>query len=113
MLRLRPNFSRVCAVSAVALLCAVSSNAQEKVELRLRLAEGQTFDHIVAIQQKSSQTISSVRMDQTETTRFRLRNEVTQAQIDIFTIKSTYQSVVSEGRMSTALGNDELSLYDS
>lgn len=92
--------SRLRLASFATLLFTVCSHcgsapAQEKVELRLRLQKGQTFEQIAAIQQKTSQTVfQKHRIDMTVLTRLGIHTEVTDVQPDgAFRLKSTYKTV--------------------
>lgn len=73
-----------------------SSPAQDsgKVELRLRLQKGQIYDQVVAIQQKTSQTIQGHKIDDDTTMRFDIHSEVLDVQNDgPMRVRMTYRRV--------------------
>lgn len=76
MLKSRSTFFRFLAIASVLFCTIASSKAQDKVDLRLHLHPGQTFDQTFVIAQKVSQTIQNKRMDMTMTMRFGLHNAV-------------------------------------
>ena len=60
----------------VGFICALPASAQEKIELRLRLEKGQTFDQVIASAQKISETDSKARSDYFYKSRLGIHNEV-------------------------------------
>jgi hypothetical protein len=114
MLRFRKPLVHVVAIASLALLCALPSRAQEKVQLRLNLQKGQTFDQIIAMQQKASQTIQNRRTDVVSNVRFGIQSEVLEKKSDgTFKIKTTYRSAQMDNRI-TGVGDEEfVTHYDS
>lgn len=113
MLRHRLFVSRFFMIAG-ALLCTIASaKAQDKVDLRLHLHPGQTFDQTFVMEQKVSQTIQNKRMDMAMTMRFGLHNEVLSVGDDgSIQLQTTYESIAIKGSGSdgkTVFGFD----YDS
>lgn len=105
MFRLRRAFP----VLLAALVFSLPANAQEKVELRLRLEKGQTFDQVIAMEQKISQTYSNRRTDWIMTSRFGIHNEVINADERSSVIKTTYKYAISEA----SVDSKNIERYDS
>lgn len=106
MIRLRSPF----AVLLAALIFVSTASAQEKIELRLRLEKGQTFDQVIAMEQKVSQVSADQRYDSFVTTRFGIRNEV----LDVDTagnasVKVTYNYAT----LDMKLNGTQVAQYDS
>jgi hypothetical protein len=114
MIALRKSLVRGVAVASLALLCAASARAQDKVQLRLNLQQGQTYDQVFAMQQKVSQTIQNRRTDVVSNMRFGIQSEVLEKKSDgTFKIKTTYRSAQMDNRI-TGVGDKEfVTHYDS
>lgn len=99
MFTFRKSLVRVVTIASLALLFAGPSHAQEKVQLRLNLQKGQTFEQVLAMQQKMSQTFQKQRFDIETQTRFTLHMEVLEKNDDSSVkIKTTYQSASMDVR---------------
>jgi len=106
MIRLRSLLS----VLLAGLISSSAAHAQEKIELRLHLEKGQTFDQVVAMQQKMSQTYSGTRTDSEITTRFGIHNEVLEAdEKSAIIIKTTYNYATSQ----VSVNSGQAERYDS
>ena len=113
MFGFRKSLVRIATFAALALLCAASARAQEKVELRLNLQKGQTFDQVVAMQQKVSQTFRGKRVDSNARTRFGTHSEVLESSDDTLKIKTTYTFIVVEAKIRSSPDGVLNVLYDS
>jgi hypothetical protein len=84
---------------AAALLCSAAradapSPEPEKIELRLRLQKGQTFDQVVVMEQKVSQTVNRRQLATALTMRCELHNEVLEVRDDgAMRVRSTFRRV--------------------
>lgn len=85
-------------VATCFLLCIVASaKAQDKIQLRLRLHQGQTFDQGFAWELKISNLIPKRRSDTVVTNHFQMHNEVLSVGKDgTIKLKTTYQAVAGE-----------------
>ena len=89
---------------------AQTSNAQEKIELRLRLEKGQTFDQVIVMEQKISETDSKTRSDFFYNSRLGIHNEVLRVNEDgSVIIKSTCTYATS----ANGSNPNNLERYDS
>ncbi len=114
MFTFRKSLFCTAALASLALLCAAPARAQKKVELRLNLQEGQTYDQTIAMQQKISQTIQKQRWDSITSTRFVMQQEVMERNSDgTLKIKTIYKTVQAD-TLFTGSGNKQFVIhYDS
>lgn len=114
MFTFRKSLVRGVTVATLALLCAAPSRAQEKVDLRLNLQQGQVFEQVISFQQKISQTIQKQKLDTTAKTRFRLRMEVLESNADgSWKIKTIYKTLQADMHMTGFGGKEIVTHYDS
>jgi hypothetical protein len=104
----------LCVASALCLSNAraaeISATPSEKIELRLRLQKGQSFDQVIAMEQKTSQTANKYRMDMLMRMRFGLHTEVMDVAPDgASTLRMTYRTVAASMQSSNGMRES----YDS
>jgi hypothetical protein len=105
LIRLRPISWRVLALCAACALFHAPARAEEntaaspedipeKIQLRLHLEKGQVYDQVMALAQKTSQSIANRKYDVSMTMRFEIANEVLEVQDDgVMLVRSTYRRV--------------------